>query len=514
MPPTPVTVFPVGNPAGQKPSVCVRDITNGWDLYLRNPDVASDYPASTVKMMTMLLLREYKANNWSDTVTITQADVTMPTGLNLSSAGLQAGDVLTWQELAYAMMLPSGFDAAQAVARVIGDELGGVGGVARFVQRMNERATELNMGNTTFYDPFGGSKTFSPDTVRNRMSARDLATVAEAAFADAVTVGIAGATSHSLNITGPHARSIAETNLVRFLNGPTLSPAGIRDAKVDAGKSGIWIQTGQNVKQYNVAFLWNAPAGQKIIFSLIGSESDFSLMLDARGLIYSIRRDFPYLIEDVGLGEDEHWNNVALLIAGEMIDEALGHPVNNASPVADDPLVADSPDSILFAAGDTIIVDDDADLDVGNQNMTVECWYAGPGYVPTSECVFAIKTNPKEWAFNYFNGGFNIFASSSGSVWTVALALAVSLVERPVFFNGAVRHLAMVKNGASWRLYLNGERLPGTFNLTTVNNGTGPVAIGVNGAPIGRIDEWRLSIGVARYTSAMETIVARQFPRG
>src|SRR5262245_34150710 len=144
--------FPIGNPTGQKPAVHVRDITNGVDLYVHHADTPSHYPASCVKVMTLLLVREYKAASWTSMVPVPAADVTNPytsAGINLTTASLKAGDVLSWEDLCYGIILPSGFDACQCAARIIGDELHaaagntGTRGIPRFVERMNARAAEL-----------------------------------------------------------------------------------------------------------------------------------------------------------------------------------------------------------------------------------------------------------------------------------------------------------------------------------------------------------------------------------
>jgi D-alanyl-D-alanine carboxypeptidase (penicillin-binding protein 5/6) len=51
-------------------------------------------------------------------------------------------------------MLPSGNDAALALAKFCGDRLG-EGGVATFVEHMNNTAAKLDMPNSRFTNPHG-----------------------------------------------------------------------------------------------------------------------------------------------------------------------------------------------------------------------------------------------------------------------------------------------------------------------------------------------------------------------
>ena len=65
-------------------------------------------------------------------------------------AGLEEGDVVTYLDLLYAMMLPSGADAAQALAYSVG------GTPENFISMMNKEAEKLELYHTHFTDSFGG----------------------------------------------------------------------------------------------------------------------------------------------------------------------------------------------------------------------------------------------------------------------------------------------------------------------------------------------------------------------
>ena len=62
---------------------------------------------------------------------------------------LQQGEKLKLEDLVYGLMLRSGNDAALAIAKYVG------GSVDKFVDKMNKKAQEIGMKNTTFNNPSG-----------------------------------------------------------------------------------------------------------------------------------------------------------------------------------------------------------------------------------------------------------------------------------------------------------------------------------------------------------------------
>lgn len=123
-------------------------------------------PASVTKIATAVLLLEL--GHLDDTVTI-DVDVN---SLDWDSTlmGLASGDRYTLRDLLYGLMLPSGNDAAVAIAHAVS------GGEARFVNTMNALAVRLGMADTHFTDPHGLG---SP---QHYSSARDLAVLTRYAF--------------------------------------------------------------------------------------------------------------------------------------------------------------------------------------------------------------------------------------------------------------------------------------------------------------------------------------------
>ena len=63
--------------------------------------------------------------------------------------GLDTGEKLTLRDLLYGLVMPSGNDAAVAIADAIG------GTEAKFVAMMNARAAQLGLTHTHFANPHG-----------------------------------------------------------------------------------------------------------------------------------------------------------------------------------------------------------------------------------------------------------------------------------------------------------------------------------------------------------------------
>jgi D-alanyl-D-alanine carboxypeptidase (penicillin-binding protein 5/6) len=103
--------------------------------------------ASITKVMTALVV--IRSGRLGRRIRISQAVVSYVRNTGASSAGLRAGDVLTAQQLLEAMLLPSGADAALALADAYGP------GWPAFVRRMNALARRLGLHGTHFVNVDG-----------------------------------------------------------------------------------------------------------------------------------------------------------------------------------------------------------------------------------------------------------------------------------------------------------------------------------------------------------------------
>ena len=130
-------------PANSAKGVYMFNPNDGKVLFSQNPDMELPM-ASTTKMMTALLIIE-DGHNMNDKVTCSQRCAT----IGESSIYLQQGESLTVQQMLNGLLLPSGNDAAIALAEY------DAGSVEAFVGKMNRRAAELGMTHTHFVTPHG-----------------------------------------------------------------------------------------------------------------------------------------------------------------------------------------------------------------------------------------------------------------------------------------------------------------------------------------------------------------------
>lgn len=110
------------------------------------------YPASTTKIMTYVIAIENIPDYENTKIEIKEDVLAILEGTGSSTANLEnhIGDKMSVIDLLYAMMVPSGNDAAVVLA----DYVGG-GDISKFVDLMNEKAEELGCENTHFENPDG-----------------------------------------------------------------------------------------------------------------------------------------------------------------------------------------------------------------------------------------------------------------------------------------------------------------------------------------------------------------------
>lgn len=147
----PAVVGPA-NVAAQS-AVIGNAVTGGW-LWSRNS--GTERPMGSItKVMTAYVVIE--AGNLGRVITVPSGITGYDTKYDASTAGLVPGEKLTAVQLLYALLLPSGCDAAYALANAYGPGLGA------FITKMNATARKLGLTRTHFNDfsglPVGGQYT-------------------------------------------------------------------------------------------------------------------------------------------------------------------------------------------------------------------------------------------------------------------------------------------------------------------------------------------------------------------
>lgn len=127
----------------------IVDGPSGTVMAAHDPDTPRGM-ASLTKVMTAVVALE--RGHLDMRVKITQGDKVPE-----SSAGLYVGTTPTLRTLLHALLLPSGNDAAMAIARSVGGSASfeSAGARQQFVGWMNDKAAELSMVNTRFQNPHG-----------------------------------------------------------------------------------------------------------------------------------------------------------------------------------------------------------------------------------------------------------------------------------------------------------------------------------------------------------------------
>jgi serine-type D-Ala-D-Ala carboxypeptidase (penicillin-binding protein 5/6) len=167
------------------PAACVVELATGallWGRDIHTPRA----PASLTKMMTALVAIDLAPLDTN--MTIQESDL-----VGESSMGLTSGETLTMEALFYGMLLPSGNDAATAIARTLGRQPGDTDAkqsVQHFVDKMNAKAKALGATETHFVNPHG------LDEPGHLTSVADLARIAAAFAANPTLMRIAGTVTY------------------------------------------------------------------------------------------------------------------------------------------------------------------------------------------------------------------------------------------------------------------------------------------------------------------------------
>jgi hypothetical protein len=154
--------------------------------------------------------------------------------------------------------------------------------------------------------------------------------------------------------------------------------------------------------------------------------------------------------------------------------------------------------SLAFdGTGDWLVAPSNAMFNMGTGNFTIECWAYPQTQVQTYPALFNLTgTADLSVAYNHGDGTANSFSMLTGGTRTSASV--TSSVN-------AWYHIALVRNGTTVTLYIDGTSRATTTNSSTLGGTT--CTIGVYGTAFGTtafkgyIDDLRITKGYARYTS-------------
>jgi D-alanyl-D-alanine carboxypeptidase len=144
---------PVDAPVVRAPLAVAINAKTGEVLYSKEPTRRAPM-ASTTKIMTALTAVSVPGVGLDDLYTIVKEDLAQYSDETV--LGLKVGQTVTFRELLYGMMLPSGNDAARAIAHYAGAKLPGTGDpYARFIEQMNRQTAAYGLKDSRFVNPHG-----------------------------------------------------------------------------------------------------------------------------------------------------------------------------------------------------------------------------------------------------------------------------------------------------------------------------------------------------------------------
>lgn len=219
------------------------------------------YPASTTKLLTAL----YALTLLSPDEPVSPGDELSLVGEGSSIAYIKSHHTLTVEMLIEGMMIPSGNDAAYAIAAAAGKKLdpslGGKAAVERFMKGLNEYAEAIGLCSTSFTVPDGLAEE------EHYTSIEDLAIIARHAFANEMIRTFGGIAEADVTYESGHTNTWVNTNLL------LIEDSGYYDPRVKSGK------TGSIEGAYNVIFLAEED-GKEYIIGIFGSESKTARFAD------------------------------------------------------------------------------------------------------------------------------------------------------------------------------------------------------------------------------------------
>jgi len=153
--------------------------------------------------------------------------------------------------------------------------------------------------------------------------------------------------------------------------------------------------------------------------------------------------------------------------------------------------------SLELGSGDSILALDTDDVSFAHEDFTIDFWimFAAPVGVDSSAIVFSqeqdsndfmnITRTATNWDFSVTSAGIGLIsltgmANPNSSLWT---------------------HIAIVRNGDTFRMFENGTQIGSVTDGDSLPNFAAPIYIGSSVAPLyGNLDEFRIS-RIARWTA-------------
>ncbi len=221
------------------------NITTGETVYAQNI-LDKMYPASTTKILTALTALKY--GNLDDTYTVSDSILDLVSGSSV--AELAVGDSLTLHDLLYALLLPSGNDAALVIAE------GVAGSEEAFVELMNKEAASIGASHSHFVTVHGLHDDDHYTTVY------DMYLIANEALKHEEIIDAMGSKSYAATYTAADGSTVEKTwyNTCWYING---------NADVPEGFTIVGAKTGTTDEALNCLVLISENDNDETIISIV-----------------------------------------------------------------------------------------------------------------------------------------------------------------------------------------------------------------------------------------------------
>ena len=193
----------------------IEEINSG-DILAQQNASEKYYPASTTKLMTALVMMDYAGENIEEKVTVGKEIETI--GYESSVAHLEQGEIYSYEQLLYALLLPSGNDAANVIATAVGRKISGDNSldynaaIRLFVDQMNQKASDMGLEGTHFVNAHG----LHDDD--HYTTPKDLLKIAEAAFANETISKVEGTKIYEMTTNTGEKQKWKNTDLLLYPN--------------------------------------------------------------------------------------------------------------------------------------------------------------------------------------------------------------------------------------------------------------------------------------------------------
>jgi D-alanyl-D-alanine carboxypeptidase (penicillin-binding protein 5/6) len=244
----------------------IMNDANGASLYTKYADTRRS-TGSTTKIMTAKVVLSQPNLNLDAKVTIQKAYSDYVVSKNASQAHLIVGDKVTVRQLLYGLMLPSGCDAAYALADKFGSGTTRAARVKSFIGKMNTTARSLGLRNTHFdsFDGIGNGSNYS--------TPRDLTKIASSAMKNSTFRTIVKTKKYT-------AKTITKTGSTRTMGAWTNT-----NTLLSSYSGAIGVKTGSGPEAKYCLVFAATRNGKTVIGTVLASTSTTQRATDATKLL-------------------------------------------------------------------------------------------------------------------------------------------------------------------------------------------------------------------------------------